>query len=142
MATTNPPTSFKVISVIALIWNAIGIATYIMQVTMSEETLAAMAEPERELYTSIPAWATAAYALAVHTGTLASVGLLLRKAWAVPLFAVSLVCILIQMGHALFMTNLMDIQGPGAAVFPLVLIAIAVFLLLYARSAKTKGWIG
>lgn len=138
----KPARSFWIISILALVWNAIGIVTYLMSVTLSPEALAAMPEAERALYTDIPAWVTGAYAIAVFGGTIASAALLLRKAWAVPAFIVSLVAIVVQMGHALFTSELLDVKGPSSAVLPIVIVVIAAFLVWYARSAKSKGWIG
>ncbi len=135
------PTGFKVIAVLALIWNLIGVATYLMSVSMTEEALEAIPEAERVLYTDIPAWATAAYAIAVFAGVLGSLGLIVRKAWAVPLLVVSLLGILVQMGHALFLSPVLEIRGLTAAVMPLVLIAIAAYLVAMARSARSKNWI-
>ena len=139
--TTKPPRSFWIISILALVWNAIGIVTYLMTVTMSPEALAELSEAERALYTDIPAWATSAYAIAVFGGTLASALLLLRKAWAVPVFVVSLLGILVQMAHAFLMTDMLEVQGAAAAILPLLIIVIAIYLVIFSRSAKRKGWI-
>jgi hypothetical protein len=136
------PTSFWVVAAIALVWNLMGVAAFAMQVTMGEEALQAMSAAERDLYASIPAWATAAYAVAVFGGSLASIALLLRKAWAAPVFVVSLVGIVAQMGQALFMTRAIEVRGAGIVVMPLVVTAIAIFLVWYSASAKRKGWLG
>lgn len=140
-ATQKPPRSFWIISILALIWNAIGIVTYLMSVTMSPETLAEMTEAQRALYTDIPVWATSAYAIAVFGGTIACVALLLRKAWAVPLFYVSLVGILVQMVHAVFMTSMLEVQGAASLIMPVLIIVVAVYLISYSSAAKKKGWI-
>ncbi len=138
---SSPPRSFWIISVLALVWNLIGILTYLMSVTMSEEALAALPEAERALYSDIPAWVTAAYAIAVFGGTLGCVALLLRKAWAVPVLVGSLIAILVQMFHALALSDLIVVRGAGAAVLPLLIVAIAVYLVWFARSARARGWI-
>lgn len=140
----NDPTlhrSFWIIGWAALAWNLIGVATYLMSVTLSPEALAAMPEPERALYTEVPVWVTSAYAIAVFGGALASGGLLLRKAWAVPVFAVSLVAILVQMTHALLLSALLEVRGATAAILPLLIVVIAVYLVLFSRAARDKGWI-
>jgi hypothetical protein len=139
---SRPPRSFWLIGIAALLWNALGILTFVMTVTMSDAALSAMAPDERALYTEVPVWATAAYAVAVSAGTLASLGLLLRKAWAVPVFVVSLVAIVLQMGQALLASPLLEVQGPGAAILPLLIVVIAVCLVAYSRSATARGWIG
>jgi hypothetical protein len=138
---STPGRKFWLIAVVALIWNLGGVATYLMSVTMSAESLAAMTEAERSLYADIPAWVTSAYAVAVFGGTLGSLGLLIRKAWAVPLLILSLLGILVQMSHALFMTRLLAVRGGGAAILPVIITAVAVFLVWFSKSARSKGWI-
>ncbi len=139
---TTPGRAFWAISIGALLWNLVGVFTYIMSVTLSPETLSAMPESEQALYTDIPAWATSAYAIAVFGGTLASIALLLRRSWAIYAFWVSLLAILVQMGHAFFLTALLDVRGAGAAVLPIVIIVIAVALLWYTHTVKQRGWLG
>ena len=137
-----PNRSFWFISVVALAWNLIGVATYLMSVTMSPEALAALPEAERALHTDVPAWATSAYAIAVFGGTLGCLALLMRKAWAVPVFVVSLAAILVQMGYGLFGTAMVEVQGGTALILPVLLIAIAFYLVSFSRSAKKRGWLG
>ena len=64
------PTWFMVVAVLLLVWNLLGVMAYIMQVTMSPETLAALPDAQRQLYENTPAWATAAFAIAVSGGAL------------------------------------------------------------------------
>ena len=133
------PRAFWIVSIVALLWNLAGVAAYLMQVTMSPEALAALSEAEQALYADIPAWATGAYAIAVFAGTLGSILLLMRKALALPVFVVSLVGILVQMGQALFMTDVLAVRGATAAIGPVAIIVIAVFLVWYSDNAKKKG---
>ncbi len=134
--------SFWIISGLALAWNLIGVASYLASVMISPEALETLTEAERALYSDTPAWVTGAYAIAVFAGTLASIALLLKKAWAAPLFVVSLVGILVQMGHGFFMSDMLAVQGAGAAVLPILIIIVAIYLLWYANECKKKGWIG
>ncbi len=135
------PRSFLIIGIVALLWNLMGVMSYIMQVTMSPEGLANMPEAERALMESLPAWATGAFAIAVFGGTLACVGLLLKKAWSVPVFLVSLVAIVVQFTYWLFMTTAMEVHGTEAIIMPLLVTIIGVFLVWYSRDAKAKGWL-
>jgi hypothetical protein len=54
------PRSFYVVGAVALVWNLIGKATYVNQVTMDETTLAAMSVEQQGLYDNIPVWVTSA----------------------------------------------------------------------------------
>ena len=136
-----PPRSFWVLVGVATVWNVLGVATYLMSVTMSPAAIQAMPVTERALYQHIPAWVTSSYAIAVFGGTLACVLLLLRKSWAVALFAISLLAILLQMAYTLFVSPLLAVRGVGGAVLPLCIIAAAVGLLWYARDARQRGWL-
>ncbi|MFK7846555.1 MAG: hypothetical protein AB8G77_14745 [Rhodothermales bacterium] len=133
--------SFWIISGLALGWNLIGVVSYLASVMISPEALETLTEAERTLHNSTPAWATGAYAIAVFAGTLASIALLLKKAWAIPVFILSLVGILVQMGHAFFMSDMLAIQGAGAAVLPVLIIIVAVYLVWYSSESRKKGWI-
>jgi hypothetical protein len=136
-----PKRSFWVISGIALIWNMIGIATYLMTVTISIESLELMPIDERTLYTEVPLLVTSAYAIAVFGGTLACILLLLRKSLSVAVFILSLIAIIIQMGHALLISSLLEVQGLSASALPILLITIAAYLVWYSDSVRKKGWI-
>jgi len=136
-----PPRSFWVLGAVATVWNLLGVVTYLMSVTISPAAIQAMPEAERALYQHIPAWVTSSYAIAVFGGTLACVLLLLRKSWAVTVFAISLLAILLQMAYTLFVSPLLAVRGAGGAVLPLCIIAAAVGLLWYSNDARKRGWL-
>jgi len=138
----SPPRSFGVIGGLFLIWNLMGVMAFVMQVTMSEEALAALPEAERNLYVTLPAWALGAFALAVFGGTIGCVLLLAKKAAAIPAFIASLVGVLVQMTHSFFVSDVLKVMGPGSVVMPIMVVVGAIFLVWYARSAKAKHWIG
>lgn len=137
---SKPPAQFYWISGAALLWNISGIAAYVSQVSMSPEALAALPEAQRALYEDVPTWATSAYAIAVNAGALGCLLLLLRKALALPVFVLSLTGVLVQFGHALFMTPSIEVMGSSTVVFPVIIIGIGCFLIWYANDAKAKGW--
>ncbi len=137
----KPARQFWVICIVALLWNLIGMATFLMTASLSPEALNAMSEEERALYSDIPLLITLSYGIAVFGGTLGCVLLALRKSLAVGFFAVSLVTICIQMGHALLFTPLLTIQGPTGAILPLMVVGVAGLLLWYALRARKQHWL-
>lgn len=137
----GPPRAFLIISIVALLWNVLGVASYIMQVTMSPEALAKMSEAERALMEAMPSWVTGAFAIATFGGLLASVGLVLKKAWCVPLFLVSLIAIILQFGYWLGVMDAAAVYGAEAFFMPALVTVIAVFLVWYSRDARGKGWL-
>ena len=137
----KPTTSFWVFSGAALIWNLIGLVFYIGHVTMSPDAMAQMSESHQEFFNSTPAWATGAFALAVNTGALGSLFLLLRKSWAVPLFVLSLLSVIAQNVDAFVLRDAFGVLGINSVILPALIFVVAVLLLIYSRSCKEKGWI-
>ena len=134
----KPPITFWVISVIALIWNGLGVMTYLGRAFATDEMIAALPEEQQaEFLVEYPAWYTAAFAIAVFCGALGCLALLLRKKWAYILFVLSAIGAIVQHVY-LFMNVEMD----GAAiVMPILVIIVCLFLIWYAKNAITKGWI-
>src|SRR5690606_2108284 len=110
MTTTSvkPPTWFWVVSIIALLWNLMGVFNYLNQALNKQAILESLDEAQRAVFEGIPAWATAAFAIAVFSGALGSIGLLVRKKWARPLFILSLVTAVAQFVHWLFINNAVE----------------------------------
>ena len=138
---TKPTTTFWTIGIIALLWNLSGVASFFMEVFITPEALATLPEAERALYETNPLWIKVVFAIAVFDGLLGCVLLLLRKALAIFIFIISLVAVLIQMSYSIFITNAFEVLGPGSVAMSLLVIAIAIFLVWYARKSRAKGWI-
>lgn len=137
----KPPVWFWVVSVIALLWNLMGVGAFIFDATRTAADLAGMEEGIRSLYENKIWWSTAAYAVAVFGGALACIALLLRKKWAVPLFIASFIGVIVQNIDALFVSNHLDVFGPGGMVMPILVVAGAIALIWFSRKSRDRGWI-
>ena len=135
----KPTTSFWIIGIVALIWNLMGVFAYLQDAYSTPEDLAALPAEIQALYENIPAWVTAAYALAVFGGALACVLLLLRKKLATFVFIISFVSILAQMTYNLLMSKAMEVYGPGGMVMPILVIVIGAFLVWYSKKMQDQG---
>lgn len=140
-SSVKPPVWFWVVSVIALLWNLMGVSAYLFDAFISVEQLEAMAPELRELYEGRPAWVTAAFALAVFGGFIGSIGLLLRKKWAKPLFMLSLVAVLAQNVYTFFMSNTLDAMGTQTAIMPIFVILISIYLVYFSKRGIEKNWL-
>lgn len=134
------PKWFMIVAAVLLVWNLLGVMAYIMQVTMSPEALAALPDAQRQLYETTPAWATAAFAVAVNGGALGCVLLLLRRNLAGLFLQLSLAGVLVQMFHAFFMSNSFEVFGPGGMVMPVMVLVIAIYLVILAAKARVRRW--
>lgn len=137
----KPPATFWIVSVLALLWNLMGVMAYIMHVTMTPEALQALPVEEQALYTDIPTWATAAFAIAVWGSTLGCILLLIRNKFAVPVLSIAFAGILVQMVHQLAISKSIEVYGPGGMIMPVMIIFIGGFLIWYARKARAMGWL-
>ncbi len=136
----RPGTSYWIVGGAALLWNLFGLMVYVMQVSATPETLASTYSPEQiELIESTPVWVTSMTAIATNAGVIASVLLLLRLGWAVPLFAVSLAAIIAQDVYIFGMSPSVEAFGNQVVVIQAMVLVLAVLFLLYARRAKGKG---
>ena len=140
MSTMNKTsTGFWVIAIIATIWNIMGVFQYLSFTYLKDEMTATMTDPEIALVDGLPSWYIGVFAIAVFTGLIASLLLLLRKKWATSIFLISMIAIIIQMGYWLFVTGAMDVYGSEAFLMPIIVIIIGVFLYLYSKKATQKG---
>ena len=140
VSTSNAPKWFMIVVVILLVWNLLGVMAYLMQVTMGPEVLAALPEAERQLYENTPAWATAAGAVAGNGGALGCVLLLLKRNLAGIFLQLSLAGVLVQMFHSFFMSNAFEVIGPGGLIMPVMVLAVAIYLVTLAAKAKVHRW--
>ena len=138
---TKPSTSFWIISVIALLWNLMGVKAYLDQAYVTDSFKAMYNEEQLRMIAEAPSWATAAFAIAVFGGALGCVLLLLRKKLAKTVFIVSLIGILVQMYYNFFVIDSIAVYGPGAMAMPIMVILFAVFLIWYANFCTKKNWI-
>ena len=89
--------SFWAIGVVTLIWNAMGGINFIVQ--MMPDMITAYPEAEQAIIVGRPLWATAAFGIAVFSGAIGSILLLMRKSSAYYLFIVSIIGVIVTMVH-------------------------------------------
>ena len=137
----KPSNLFWVISVMALVWNLMGVFNYLTQAFMTNEVLASLPKNQQLLYEKVPAWVTAAFAVAVFFGTLGAIFLLLKKKVSSTFFILSFLGIFVQMTYGLLITKNTDSYGPLGLVMPLMIIAIGAYLIWYSKKASENRWL-
>jgi uncharacterized membrane protein YjjB (DUF3815 family) len=135
------PKWYMPVAIVALLWNLIGCAAYLADVTLTPEDVAKMSAAQQALYNSRPAWAVAATAIAVWGGAAGCVGLILRRRWATPLLIASLAGVIVQDIGLFGMTDVVAQEGPKVLVLQGLVLVIAIGLVLLARKATARGWL-
>ena len=141
MNESTAPRSFLIIGILALVWNLVGVASFLMTATMSPEAIAELPAEQQPFYRDVPMLVTAVYAIATIGGLLGCIALLMKKAVAFPLFILSLAGVVVQFAYAFGMTNYVEVMGPSSLGLPALVFAIAAFLAWYSMSARSHGWI-
>ena len=116
-------------------------SAFFMRVLMTENGISAMPENQQHLYRNMPLWVNIVFAGEVFGGALGCAGLLLRKKWALPLFAVSILGVLSQTFHVYFLSDAISTMGAPAVVMPLLAILIGIGMIVLTKSAISKGWL-
>jgi ABC-type xylose transport system permease subunit len=128
-------------AIAALLWNLLGCAAYLHDVTLTPADLARLSDAQRALYESRPAWAVAAFATAVWGGAAGCVGLIWRKRWALPLLVASLAGLVVQDLGLFVLSGAAVRPAPTAMVLQGLVLLVAIGLIALARKAMARGWI-
>lgn len=137
------PKYYWAVGVLLLLWGLAGINAFYSQFTTPYDVMVArMGKAAADCFAQMPTWHWWVYGVAVASGTLGSIALLLRRAWAQPLYLISLVAVIIQFGYSFLIAKIHLILGWNAAIFPAVIILIAIFEVWFSSLAKKKGWLG
>jgi len=140
--TPKPNTAFWIIAVLALLWNIIGVYMWLYEYFLMTDEIRDSLPPEQvEIMANAPAWNMYLYGLAVITGLLASLLLLMRKKSAVGVFMLSLIAVLALQLYWMFAMDIVDKMGPSSLIMPLIVIAIAIFEYFYSKGAVKNGWL-
>lgn len=134
------PGWFRVVAVLALLWSLFGVYIYLEHVGMVPP-MKQMTPEEVALAASVPAWVKGAFAIAVFGSLLGCIGLLLAKAWARALLILALLCVLVQMGWILFVSDARTIHGNEAFIMPVTVTLVALLLAWLANKGVKNGWL-
>ncbi len=142
MPSTNKiPKWYMVVSTVLLLWNLMGLFAFFSDMMVSPEALKAMPEATRKLYTEAPSWMPVVYAVAVFMGTIGCIGLVLQKAWALPVLILSFVAVFIQQYYTIFVAKIQDIMGSSSIILPILIFILSVFLIWFANKGIQKKWL-
>lgn len=137
----NMPKWFKVVAVVALLWNLLGCLAFAMDLRLTPEDVAALPEAQQALYAARPGWAVVATGVAVIGGALGCLGLLLGRKWAFIVLLLSLAGIVVQDYGLFVLADGATMAGPAAVVMQGIVLAVGIGLVLLARKGIARGWL-
>ena len=132
------PGWFRIVAILAVIWNAFGVTMYLSSVGLFGDPMAGLSEAERAAASSIPDLVIGAFAIGTFAGLIGSVGLLLRRRWAQLLLILSLIALLVLEGWIVFLSGAVEIFGLAV---PIMVSTGAILLAWLASHARHQGWL-
>lgn len=139
MSQTNPsqaskqnqlPIWFWAVAICGLLWNVYGVVQFVLSLQATKESLMAtgLTELQAQTMTTYPAWMTVAFAIGTMGGTVGSLLLVLKRASAKPVFAVSLIAyVVLYIGDVT--QGVFAVMGTPQVVILTTVVAIAAGLL-------------
>lgn len=142
------PLHLWIVGALSLIWSAFGAFDY-LKTRYHDTAYLKQAMPDVDPQTalawvdSMPIYAQVGWGLGVWLAVAGAVLLLMRSRHAVWAFGISLLGALVSLGYQILLAKpLPGAQAPIYTIMPLVIIAIALALFLYARAMKARGVLG
>jgi len=134
----KPKLSFWLVAGLGLIWNLMGCMNFLVQ--SDPEIMAALGDEYalyKDLIANRPAWATAAFAIAVFGGAVGCILLLLRRRVALQVLILSLFGTVVVLAQAIMVVGLSSevLISTGMSVI------VALVLVWTGRTAAAAGWL-
>ena len=137
---SDVPAWYWVAAVGALLFECLGCFVYLAEVRLTPEQIAMLPLDQASMLSARPAWYYAAFGVAVWVGLAGTVGLLLRKTWAVPALLISLIAVFVQFSSILVVPEMRNVSS-DELLGPILVALVCYGIFMLARLAKRRGWL-
>ena len=121
-----------------LLFMLVGVAGYLATVMTPVDQMPA---DRQAVMAAMPAWQTPVYAIAVWSGLVGAVLLLMRRRLAVPVLLVSLVCAVGTFLPFAVIPPVRELATEGDAIAAIIVIALCWTSFWFARHSQQRGWL-
>ena len=133
----KPPRWMQISVILLFVWNLIGIFAFISDLILDPSTLDQI---KQDFRANFPLWTKVIYGLAVGLGTVGTFGLIRRKSWSKGILVISLLCVIIQMYHSMFIAGVIETFGSSIAILPTIVVLLSLCLVWIEQLYGRKGW--
>ena len=130
------PWHLWVVGILSLLWNAGGAWTFIQAQSGAPMDMDAT---EIAYFAAQAPWFVAVTDVAVVAPLLAAITLLLRNRWAVPLYGLSVVAIVVTSAYDFSQGTALGLNDQGWLILNCVTFCLAILQLVYAMAMKSRG---
>lgn len=132
----SAPWHIWVVGSLSLLWYASGAYTII---TAQHATLPGLTVDEAAYYADKPMWLALVTDLGLIATIAGSIGLLLRRAWTVPVFGLASILVLGQNLYEIVVGTSRVYANMGAAIVTSIIMVIVVLTWRYSRAMRRRG---
>jgi hypothetical protein len=143
--TAKPGPLYWLTCAVLLLWALGGASIYVAYFVETPDQFASTAETaaNREAYAGyieeIPAWAIGAGIIAAVARLLGAVSLLLRRAWALPLYLISILFFAVALYRAFVLAGVAEVMNPAHIAVEAAFVALSLFAIWFAYTQKANG---
>jgi hypothetical protein len=139
-ASTKPavPAWYWAVAVAALLFEGAGAFLFANSLTLDPATLPL---DQRAIYDATPQWMTIAWAVAIGTGLIGAVGLIMRRRFAEPALLISVIAVAVQFSGLFLVKQLRELTPDDHLLVPVVILVLAYGLWQTAKLAHRRGWL-
>jgi hypothetical protein len=140
-APVKTPWHIWLVGLIAVLFNFIGVFDFVMSMAQGAkyQASAGMTPDQIAHYQQMPSWMMVVWAVGVFGAFLASILLLLRRKWALPIFVLSLVAFLVSLLYTYVLTDGGLVMGEQMAITSAVIAGLLAFFSWYCRFMILRG---
>ncbi|HXG82047.1 MAG TPA: hypothetical protein VNJ05_09630 [Sphingomicrobium sp.] len=132
------PAWYWIVAVFALLFELAGAYLYANSLMLDPATLPL---DQRAVFNATPQWMTIAWGIAIATGVLGAIGLLIRRRFAQPLLLASLVAVAVQFSGIFLVRQLRELTPEDHLIVPVVILLLAYGIWQTSRLAQNRGWL-
>ena len=130
--------SFWIGAIAILLFMLVGVAGYLATVMTPAEQ---MAPEQQAVMAAMPSWQVPVYAVAVWSGLLGAVLLLMRRKLSVPVLLVSTLCAIGTFLPFAIVPAVKELATQGDAIAAVIVIGLCLASYWFARRSQQKGWL-
>lgn len=132
------PAWYWIAAIAALLFESAGAFLFANSLMLDPATLPL---DQRTIFEATPQWMTIVWGIAILTGVIGAIGLLIRKRFAETALLVSLIAVAVQFSGIFLVRQLRELTPEEHLIVPVVILLFAYGFWQTAKLARRRGWL-
>lgn len=132
------PGWYWAVAVAALLFEGAGVLLFANSLMLDP---AGLPLDQRAIFEATPQWMTIAWGVAIVSGLVGAIALLMRKRFAEPALLVSLVAVIVQFSGIFLVRQLRELTPEEHLIVPVLVLLFAYGFWQFAKLSRRRGWL-